>query len=497
MNRFGYRPSIRSLWYYLTWKWDAEFAQRWILVIAVGLALGGVVANFGRLPELVVLVLIGGIIGSIWLASIGYLRYWLIAGTLIDLPLQFDINLGWNNTYGLLGTQAGFNISLTTFFVAALYLLWVLELIITRKQTQRAPSLRSGWPIMFYLAAVAASGLFAPNPLFTLYELAILVQTFLLFIYLAGTLRTRNDILFIVCVMFLALNYENVIAILQRFGMARQLAGDQTSGVGAFRVSGTFASPNTGGAYIGMWIPPMIALLFMPVHRFIRWGAMFTLALSLVAIVFMQSRGSWGALAISLFVFFGTIWFRGFVSTSRMVVVLMAVAFMGILFSETIVDRFTEDDRGSAEGRAPLNQLALNIAEDYPIFGVGTNNFAYVMDDYVGPEISGAWISTVHNKYLLLLSETGIIGLVTFLLYLIVTIYRGWRSWQKRDVFYSIFALAMTTSIMGHLFHLSVDKFNWRTSVQMLWVNAAIITAIYYTLKETRQRLHDGQSDNP
>lgn len=496
MNRFGYRPSIRSLWYHLTWKWDAELAYRWILVIAVGLALGGIIANYNRLPELVFLALIGGIVGSIWIASIGHLRRWLIAGIIIELPLQFDINLGWNNTYGLLGTQAGFNVSLATFFIASLYLLWVLELIITRKKVPHSPSLRAGWPIIFYLSAVALSGLFAPNPSFSFYELMMLIQIFLLFIYLAGTLRTQNDLLFIVCIMFIALNYENIIAILQRFGMARQLAGDQTANSVAFRVSGTFASPNTAGAYIGMWITPMIALLFMPVHRFIRAGALFTLALSFVAIIFMQSRGSWVALAISMFVFFGAIWFRGFVSTRQMIAVLMAIASMGILFSETIVERFTGDDQGSAEGRAPLNQLALNIAEDYPILGVGSNNFAYVMDDYIGPEISGAWISTVHNKYLLLLSEVGIFGLGTFLLYLFVIVYRGWYSWRQRDIFYSIFALAMTTSIMGHMFHLSVDKFNWRSSVQMLWFNAAIITAIYYIFKEMRQQSHGGQPNN-
>jgi O-antigen ligase len=58
-------------------------------------------------------------------------------------------------------------------------------------------------------------------------------------------------------------------------------------------------------------------------------------------------------------------------------------------------------DRGSAESRIPLMNLALRIIEDHPVLGLGANNFTVVMDQYLSAEFRRGFLFAVHNKYLL------------------------------------------------------------------------------------------------
>ena len=76
-------------------------------------------------------------------------------------------------------------------------------------------------------------------------------------------------------------------------------------------------------------------------------------------------------------------------------------------FVGEVATRLGQDDDGSAASRLPLMALARNIAVDHLLLGVGPNNFVPVMHGYVTVEFSGAWLRAVHNKYMLVWSETG------------------------------------------------------------------------------------------
>jgi O-antigen ligase len=65
--------------------------------------------------------------------------------------------------------------------------------------------------------------------------------------------------------------------------------------------------------------------------------------------------------------------------------------------------------------RAELNWIALHIIKDYPLLGVGLNNFTVRMDEY--GRVSGwvRFLQPVHNFYLLVAAEIGLIGLGVFI----------------------------------------------------------------------------------
>jgi O-antigen ligase len=76
---------------------------------------------------------------------------------------------------------------------------------------------------------------------------------------------------------------------------------------------------------------------------------------------------------------------------------------------------------GSGDGREDLWRVAARIAEDHPVAGVGLNNFRSVEGDYVnrvGPlqyvDLIAVKPHEVHNIYLQLLAEEGVVGFVLF-----------------------------------------------------------------------------------
>ena len=121
---------------------------------------------------------------------------------------------------------------------------------------------------------------------------------------------------------------------------------------------------------------------------------------------------------------------------------------------------------------------ALYVIEANPVLGVGANNYAVWFEQYIGPELDAQRIRTVHNKYLLVWAETGIVGLVAFLGFLLSAIYWGWRGWQLRDRLLSPLALGLAVAIAGQMIHMFVDIFHSRPQVQALWLVVALIIAV-------------------
>jgi O-antigen ligase len=124
-------------------------------------------------------------------------------------------------------------------------------------------------------------------------------------------------------------------------------------------------------------------------------------------------------------------------------------------------------------------KLAFRIIEDNPVLGVGANNFTVVMDRYLTPEFRHSFLFAVHNKYLLVLSETGIIGLLAFLAFLLDALRKGWQCWALQDRLLSPLALGFAAGIAGHMVHMSVDVFRGRPTQQLLWLVAALLTAMH------------------
>jgi putative inorganic carbon (HCO3(-)) transporter len=230
---------------------------------------------------------------------------------------------------------------------------------------------------------------------------------------------------------------------------------------------------------------PAFSILTLQWERGFKWLAALAFGLGGIALFLTQSRGGWLAFIVALGFFYLLAWRRRLFSPIIHFAAVSGVLALFVIFQDDIATRLFGYDGGAAYSRIPLAQLALHMIRDYPLLGVGANNFLIALPQYVTPEFSREWLFTVHNKYLLVWSETGIFALAAFLWFLLATLQQGWQTWKLNDHLLSPLALGFTLVIVGHMLHMTVDVFNARLFVQMLWLIAGLITAMN-NIKGTR-----------
>ena len=97
---------------------------------------------------------------------------------------------------------------------------------------------------------------------------------------------------------------------------------------------------------------------------------------------------------------------------------LFTVPLTVFLFSMTSIEN------SSFENRKRLADTALLIIRRNPLFGIGANNFIIGLSQENTVWQWSYWLQPVHNIFLLVASEVGLIGFVFFLTFLVVTIWR-------------------------------------------------------------------------
>jgi O-antigen ligase len=408
---------------------------------------------------------------------------------LLDIPLQLDIHLAYRSDLADIGAFGGINLSITTFALAVLYALWFYERLTQPSHMPWPVVLRTSFPLLGYLAVNVLSMLFAQDVQLSMFALLLLGQTFCLYAYIVGTVRTRQDLLFIMTMLLIGLILESLLMIALR-GIGHSVeTGVILARIDGTRVGGTVGGPNTAAGYLSLLLAPALALLMTRLGRFYKGLATLAFVLGTIALLLTLSRGGWLAYGLSLLLLYGFAWRRGWASLTIPVVMVMVALALVVFFNEALVSRLSNDD-GSAYSRLPLLQIAYRMIADHPILGVGLNNFAVVMPQYANLEFAGYWLYVVHNKYLITWGETGLLGLLTFLWFLFTTLRRGWQGWLYTDRLLSPLALGFSAAILGQMGHMHFDTFQTRPAIQLLWVSAAFLTALHHIGQAGAKDLH-------
>jgi len=417
--------------------------------------------------------------------ALGSVQRVLLAIIIVDIPFQFGTHLFYREDDAALGALGGLSISATTLALAGLYLGWLLRVFGNRYSARRA-GIEINWPLLAYFAITTLSVFVAQDVGLSLFEVCLLLEACLVYLFLAGTIRTREDVAFVVSILLVACLLESVVMIILRFtGMPSTIWGAPTHihiasdpKEGFMRIGGTVGSSNFAAAYLSISLTCAASVLFTNLGRWYKWLATAVLGMGSIALIFTFSRGGWLALTLSLVLLSLISWQRRGLSLKAPLAVLLLLTLLYLPFHSVISARLFGDDRGSAESRIPLMNLALRIIEDHPVLGVGVNNFTIAMGSYVTSEFREGFLFAVHNKYLLVLAETGIGGLLAFLAFLGSTVRKGWQCWGFRDRLLSPLALGFAAGLVGHMVHMTVDVFRGRPTQQLVWLIAGLLAAM-------------------
>jgi len=408
-------------------------------------------------------------------------KRWLLGIILLELPIQLDVYLFYRPELDeMRASFPGLNFSLTTVCLAVLYGLWFSETMGEPLRRRASLMWRMTLPLASYVALVTLSMLTADDVTLAFFEVTLYWQTFLLYFYLVHQIRSRDDVLFVVTMLLVGLLVQGLLMVaLWIAGGNIKIPYISTRLDEGGRVGGTIGSPNTAASYLTLLLAPALALFLTRVRRGLRFLAGLACMLGGVALILTLSRGGLIATAVSmaLLVLFG--WHRGWISWKAPVFTVLAALVVLALFSGPIAERISDPDQGSAYSRIPLMRLAFAMISENPVLGIGANNFTPNIGRYLTIDTGAAYLSAVHNRYLLIWAESGFLALLAFLWFLLSTIRRGWRCWLRRDPLLSPLALAFSVAIAGQMIHMTVARFSGRAQVQFLWLVAALITAMY------------------
>jgi O-antigen ligase len=204
----------------------------------------------------------------------------------------------------------------------------------------------------------------------------------------------------------------------------------------ATRLSGGIGDPNE----LALVLVPGLALAFFAIPgasgELERWLLIASAGAMALALFETGSRGGLVALATAFaagLIFGGSR--RPHVLAALLSFTALGVAYFALVAPAELSGRVLHFTAGGGSGRTDLWQIARQVARDHPVVGVGIGNFETVEAAYASRTTNLPAVDlvidnphVVHNSYLELLAETGIVGLALFVAFIGGALALGWRA---------------------------------------------------------------------
>jgi O-antigen ligase len=280
-----------------------------------------------------------------------------------------------------------------------------------------------------------------------------------------------------------------VLSILAGVAMGGLEPGGGSVAADEGRLQGGAGDPNYLAAAI---VPAMMLAAALTVRRgrlFIRLGLIGALVVLAIGLAATESRG--GFLAVLLVSAGALLFWRGKrLRIAALIVVFALAAASWFAISPTAWDRVTASD-ATGSGRTDIWTVAWRVVEDHPVDGVGLNQFPLVSPQYINEpgalrraDLIVDQQILVHNAYLQLWAETGIIGLTLFLAIALRAVLAGRKAallFEARgDPAMATLARAAMLGVIGLL---AASFFLSNIADQRLWALLAFCSALLLIAK--------------
>jgi O-antigen ligase len=343
---------------------------------------------------------------------VGILAFLLMVRSLLAGLVLFTVATFPNNLPHGLGAGS----TLAKPLGLVLVLSWLLALLQDRDRPfllRDAPGV--AWTAIALIGWAALSLAWAPAPGTAASAVFRLLQVVVLLFIAYSAIRSGRDLAIAAGGFVLAASATSAYAL---------ASGDLVAG----RLSGGIQNPN----FLAANIVPALAIsgfmLAARVPRVVQVALVGTAVLNVVALVATGSRGALIALSATLV---AAVAFAGRYRPKALATVLVVASF-GLVYLAASAGsgtggRLTDISVQASNGRAALWRIATEMGRDHPLGGVGLANFPLVEPQYfqtatvlLDPTnvVGRKGDLVVHNTYLELLAELGIVGVGLFVVLL-------------------------------------------------------------------------------
>jgi O-antigen ligase len=472
---------------------------QYLLVLFVSLLLGGIIITDIEIKWKFVFIMGLGIGVLLLLTNPTQALIFLASATVPILLSKAFVVVG---ILVVRGPVYGIGIKQTDVIAIALLMVFLVPKALEKTKIQFFPLITL--PALAWILVSALSLIVAQNIPAAVAGLVYMCQQFIFCLIIANSINGKKDIEWILGGIILGIFFEAILGIYQGIvghpaglfflgenqSVRQQILDQITSN----RVQGTLGHPNSFSIYVTTGLPFLLAWFFITKNTITRLlcGAIFLIGAT--SLIFSLSRSGWiEFLIISAIGLMAAVYLKRIKMRYAVLLALLAsLVLMGLVFfgPDVILLRLTSNDRGSANSRIILAKTALAIIKDHPLLGVGLNNYMLAMFLYDPSNFR----LLVHNVYLLITAETGLLGGATFILLLASALINCWRIFiRSKDDTLSALSIGLFSAITAIAIHGLVDYDligDGRLSSQFWLLIAMVAAIVQYQKKETMKDIH-------
>jgi len=365
------------------------------------------------------------------------------------------------------------------------YILWLVgKPGVKRHRVRLFP--RTTFPALGLILVTTLSIVQAQDKQLALFIIVQMIELFLVYFYIANHLRSKADMLFFITIVMGCVLAESLLMVIQwQTGLSFSFAGiNATMDAVSQRATGTLGTANSAAVIVSAFLCITCAMFWIFPRRSQKLFAGICFVVGSVALISTAGRAAWGGFIVAIFAFIIMGWWRGWVSRKALVWLLALTLAIGVIFYPVIASRLTTDDRGSALSRLMMSRLAWNVIQASPehfFFGVGANNYALVAPLYVTSDVGDLGYivdSSVHNVFLLVWTEMGLVGLLIYLWFLYNAVKKAVKNFISNDRYVSLMALGLGCALLAVIVQMLADPFIARPKTMLVWLLIAMVASL-------------------
>lgn len=239
------------------------------------------------------------------------------------------------------------------------------------------------------------------------------------------------------------------------------------------RIMSTMMVPAVLGTYLMCCLTVSYYIIAITENRIYKFLVLIGSFFILIAILLTFTRATWFAVLITAIFYFYN---NKKILTVFIVFIFLLLGVLGLARLNPAINNRVRPDKvidylvhGHRLKRFPLTA---KMIREHPFVGVGPNNYRIVFDKYCGADKEGDYsLKIPDNMYLMILGESGIVGLGLFILFIAGLIKRYLRAIKDKYREQRLLMLALFSILLGFLIHmLSYDLFYWTTPLFLFFM---------------------------
>ncbi len=392
-----------------------------------------------------------------------------------------------------------FRIYITFFATTLLFLLFLQEFGLQTEKFVRVPK-----QILYFLAflfvTLLISTMFSSRPIIGFIAIVRMLFFFIICYMFYSLLKNEENLytyIYSLFVVVFALGVRMIIDVLN-LGIERYFIR-----VLLIKDSELYSSVGYTGLIIFFLSLSLVTSMFFMQKFNIKWRKFLLiifLVINLLIMILANSRG--GIMAAMISISFTLIVLRRslFFKISSAIIITIAILFLSIPFIQNAIENYMRLDRVNT--REIYWELGLDIIQDHPVFGVGTDQYEKYFHSYAPSSIykyfeSGAGVfgkPHTQNLFLFYEAENGILGLIVsisfFWLFFFFAIKTMKITKKNKDEFY-ILSVVITGIGIGIFFRSFLEitgylTYGYITTDLPFWLIFGILIHIYkkYEIKQ-------------